>query len=216
MDEVRTLLVEDHALVRTGLRLILENIPQVTVVGEAEDGAEGLRMVEEERPDLVLMDITLPVVNGLEATNRITESHPDVSVLIVSMHADEEYVTEALAAGAAGYLLKDGSRSELELAIRATSRGETYLSPRIAKQIVEDYVSHQPEGGALKRLTPRQRQVLRLVAEGNSSKAISQELGISVKTVESHRTNLMKRLDIHDVTGLVRFAIRVGLISAEP
>jgi DNA-binding NarL/FixJ family response regulator len=214
MSTIRIILTEDHTIVRAGIRALLENLDGVTVVGEAGDGREALRLVEAHHPDIVLMDIAMSGLNGLEATTRITKEYPDVRVIILSMHASEEYVLQALRAGAVGYLLKDAGTAELELAIRAVAREETYLSPAVSKHVVADYVRRVGgEPSSLERLTRRQREILQLVAEGQSTQEIAQMLNISVKTVESHRAQLMERLDIHDVASLVRYAIRVGLIT---
>lgn len=194
---------------------MLRDLPGVLVVGEAGNGLEAIRQVHELKPDLVLMDISLPELDGLATTRRLHDENPELRIVILSMHADKEYAASALQAGARGYLLKDGTRHELELAIRAATSGETYLSPRVARGLVKEYVEGERESPerSLSGLTPRQRQVLRLVAEGCSNKAIAKELGISVKTVESHRSNLMRRLDIRDVAGLVRFAMKTGLVA---
>ncbi len=211
---IRVLLTEDHTIVRAGIRALLENLEGVEVVGEAGDGREALRLVEIHQPDIVLMDIAMSGLNGLEATMRMSKEFPDVRVIILSMHASEEYVLQALRAGASGYLLKDAGTAELELAIRSVGRDETYLSPAVSKHVVADYVRRVGgEPSSLERLTRRQREILQLVAEGQSTQEIAQMLSISVKTVESHRAQLMERLDIHDVAGLVRYAIRVGLVT---
>lgn len=212
----RIVLADDHALVRAGLRKLLESMPDIEVVGEAEDGRAALVLVESRRPDLVLMDIAMPGLNGIEAAARLSREHPEVRALILSMHQHEDYVRQALRAGAAGYLLKEAAPVELELAIQAVLRGEIYLSPAVSKGPVSDYVRRlrdedTPDG----TLTPRQREILQLIAEGHTSKEIARRLSISVKTVETHRTQLMKQLDLHDIAGLVRYALRVGLISAE-
>jgi DNA-binding NarL/FixJ family response regulator len=187
----------------------------VEVVAEAGEGDEAVRLADQLHPQVVLMDIAMPGVSGLDATARIVERHPDTRVIILSMHAGEEYALGALRAGATGYLLKDADLLELERAIAAVSRGETYLSPAVSTHVIADYrrrVTTQP--GPLDRLSARQREVLTLIAEGHSTKEIAFKLKLSVKTVETHRAQLMDRLDIHDVAGLVRFAIRVGLISS--
>lgn len=220
MSAVRVLLVDDHALVRAGFRSLLESVEGVSVVGEAGDGHEALRLIAERNPDVVFLDVALPGLNGLEVAERAAKDHPTVHVVILSMHATEEYVLRALQAGAAGYMLKNASVPELELALRAVTRGETYLSPAISKRVVEDYVKRTGAGGptavaAGPALTPRQREILQLIAEGLSTKEIAHRLGVSVKTVETHRAQLMDRLDIHDVAGLVKYAIRVGLVNPE-
>jgi DNA-binding NarL/FixJ family response regulator len=211
---IRVLLADDHTLLRAGIRGLLERLQGVEVVGEAGDGHEALRLAESLQPDVVLLDVTMPGLNGLEVSGRLAALDASIRVLILSMHTSEEYVLRALRAGCAGYLLKDSAVSELEVAVRAVARGETYLSPAVSKRVVDEYVSRT--GGAadpLDALTPRQREILQLAAEGHSSKQIAQRLGLSTRTVEAHRAQLMDRLDLHDVAGLVRFAVRVGLVT---
>jgi DNA-binding NarL/FixJ family response regulator len=216
MTRLRILIADDHTLVRAGFRSLLEKLPDCAVVAEVGDGREALRLVAQLQPDVVLMDVKMPSLNGLEATARISRDHPSVRVVILSMYTNEEYVLQALRAGAVGYLLKDAVTAELQLAIQAAVRGEMYLSPSISKRVLQDYIQLVGSGGGmLDALTLRQREVLQLIAEGRTMKEIAQSLQISVKTAESHRTQLMERLDIHDVTGLVRFAIRVGLLTPE-
>ncbi len=213
---IRVLLVDDHALVRSGLRALIQAFPGVRVVAEAADGNAAFELVARDRPDVVLMDVTMPDLNGLEATTRVIRRFPEVRVLVLSMHADEEYVGLALRAGAAGYLLKDASASELELAIRSVARGDTYLSPAATKGVVADYLQRGAESPTPReRLTSRQREILQLIAEGHTTKDIARRLALSVKTVEAHRTQLMERLGIHDIAGLVRWAIRAGLVGPE-
>ncbi len=215
MKPIRILLAEDHTIVRAGIRALLQNLDEVHVVAEAGDGREALRLIETHHPDIVLMDIAMAGLNGLEATARIAKEFPNVHVIILSMHASEEYVLQALRAGAVGYLLKDAGTEELELAIRAVARDETYLSPAVSKHVVADYVRRVGgEPSSLERLTRRQREILQLIAEGHSTQEIAQMLSISVKTVETHRSQLMERLNIHDVAGLVRYAIRMGLVTS--
>lgn len=211
---IRILLAEDHTLVRAGIRSLLDRIGGMQVVAEASDGQEAVRLARKHKPQLVVMDIAMAGLNGLEATRRIRSETPDARILILSMHANEQYVHQALQAGASGYLLKDAATEELELAINAALKGQTYLSPRISRRLVDDYLK-QGEGNPADQLTPRQREILQLIAEGQSTRAIAERLHVSVKTVETHRAQLMDRLDIHDVPGLVRFAIRTGVISAE-
>ncbi|HKE15367.1 MAG TPA: response regulator transcription factor [Kofleriaceae bacterium] len=216
MNPIRVLLADDHTLVRAGIRGLLTELPGVEVVGEAGDGQEALRLIEEVRPDVVLLDVGMPGLNGLEVAGRIATLDPAIRVVILSMHLSEEYVLRALRAGCAGYLLKASAVSELEVAIRRVADGETYLTPAVSRRVLSDYV--QRTRGAeepLEALTPRQREVLQLVAEGNSSKEIAQRLGLSPKTVETHRAQIMERLGVHDVTGLVLFAVRVGLVAAD-
>jgi len=215
MKPIRVVLADDHALVRAGFRSLLETLPGIEVIAEAGDGREALQLTLTHHPDVVLMDIAMPGMNGLEVTARVAKQAPNVRVIILSMHADEEYVWQALRAGAGGYLLKEASMAELELAIKAATRGETYLSPAISKQVA-DYIRRTGDkAGALEQLTPRQREILQLIAEGHSTKKIAHTLQVSVKTVETHRAQLMERLGIHDVAGLVRYAIRMGLVSPE-
>jgi DNA-binding NarL/FixJ family response regulator len=198
------------------LRALLRSIDGIEVVAEADDGREALHLVGTQQPDVVLMDVAMPEMNGLEATARVSKEFPSVRVIILSMHANEEYVLQALRAGAAGYVLKDSGVSELELALKSVSRGETYLSPAVSKHVVADYVRRVGgESNSLEQLTPRQREILQLLAEGRSMKEIAQLLFISIKTVETHRAQLMERLDIHDVPGLVRYAIRIGLVTPD-
>jgi DNA-binding NarL/FixJ family response regulator len=215
MGAIRLLLAEDHTLVRAGIRSLLQNLPDLEVVAEANDGRAALQLVAKTKPDVVLMDIAMPGLNGLEATARLLKDFPNVHVIMLSVHTTEEYVLQALRAGASGYLLKDSSPEELGLAIRAVARGETYLSPAVSKHVV-DYVQRVGNGtSSLERLTPRQREILQLIAEGRSTQEIARILSVSVKTVETHRVELMDRLGIHDIAGLVRYAIRMGLVSSE-
>ena len=212
---LRALLADDHTLVRAGLRKLLESVPQIEVMGEADDGLELLALAERLQPQLVLMDSAMPGLNGLEATSRLTRMLPGVQVMILSMHQNAEYVRQALRNGAVAYLLKDAAPLELELALQAVLRGETYLSPAVSKGVVSDYVQRlRSDDAPSDALTPRQREVLQRIAEGQSTKEIARQLNLSVKTVETHRTQLMKQLDIHEVAGLVRYALREGLVSA--
>lgn len=216
MKPLRVLLADDHALFRAGMRALLAGLPDVEVVAEAKEGREALALVESEKPDVVLIDIAMAGMNGLEATSRITKTFPRVKVIILSMHATEAYVLEALRAGAAGYLIKDADTEELALALKAVRRGETYLSPPVSRHVIDEYVRRTGgETNLTDSLSPRQREVLQLIAEGNSTKDIANILNLSVKTVDTHRTQLMERLDIHDVAGLVRFAIRSGIATPE-
>lgn len=214
---IRVVLADDHVLIRAGLRELLHSLPDIQVVGEASDGHEAVDLVARFHPDVVIMDISMSNLNGLEAASRIAKQSPGVRVMILSMHANEEYVGQALDAGATGYLLKGAEPAELELALKAVVRGETYLSPSISKHLVQDYLAHRKDKvGPVAELTARQREVLQLIAEGCSTKAIAKKLALSIKTVETHRGELMRRLDIHDVAGLVRYAIRTGVVSTEP
>jgi DNA-binding NarL/FixJ family response regulator len=216
MKSIRVLLADDHTLVRAGIRSLVQALSGIQVVAEAGDGRETLSLIETHQPDVALLDIAMPGLNGLEVAAQVADNFPFVRVIILSMHATEEYVLRALRAGASGYLLKDADTSELELAIKAVTRGETYLSPAVSKHVTE-YVRRVGEEApsTLERLTPRQREVLQLVAEGYTTQEIARMLNLSVKTVETHRTQLMERLDIHDIAGLVRYAVREGLVILE-
>ncbi|HEY4491131.1 MAG TPA: response regulator transcription factor, partial [Acidobacteriota bacterium] len=188
--------------------------PGIVIVAEANDGLEAIRMIASHHPTLVLMDIGMKPLNGLDATERIIKEYPEVRVIILSMHANEEYVLRALRAGASGYVLKDARKQELVTAIEAVAAGKTYLSRQVSRHVIDNYVrSVGAETSPLERLTPRQREILRLIAEGRTNKEIAAILNVSIKTVDTHRMLLMQRLDIHDVAGLVRFAIKVGLVS---
>jgi len=216
MKITRVLLADDHVLVRAGIRTLLEKIPNVKVVAEAASGREALEMVKTKLPDLVLMDIAMADLNGLDALSRIAKDFPDVSVMILSAHANEEYVIRALRSGATGYLLKDAATAELELAISSVREGNTYLSPSISRTAIDSYLERMGDVvSPLEQLTSRQREILQLIGEGKNTKQIAFNLEISIKTVESHRLQLMERLRIHDVPGLVRFAIRTGLVSVD-
>jgi DNA-binding NarL/FixJ family response regulator len=208
------LLVDDHALVRAGLRSLLQGITGVQVVGEASNGREGLHMMKSEHPDIVIMDISMEELNGLEALERASKELPNIRIIILTMHDDREHVLQALRAGAAGYLLKDSLATELELAIRSVAhdRHKKYLSPSISHHLVDQYMQHE---GAEERdadeLTPRQREILQLIAEGHSTKEIAAKLGVSPKTVEAHRAQMFGRLKIHSVAELTKYAIRKGI-----
>jgi DNA-binding NarL/FixJ family response regulator len=210
---IRVLLADDHVLVRAGVRALLERMPGIEVVAEAGDGAEALQLVKSQRPQVVLMDITMPGMNGLEAAARIAKEFPHSRVVVFSMHATKQYVLQAFRAGAAGYLLKEAQPEELESAIKTVARGETYVAPSIAGYVVEDVRSRPAAPSGLDRITWRQREILQLIAEGRTTKQMSQRLGIGVRTVETHRAELMDRLNIHDVAGLVRFAVATGLVA---
>jgi DNA-binding NarL/FixJ family response regulator len=215
MTTTSILLADDHRLVREGLRRLLEERPDLRVVGEAGTGLEAVEKAESLGPDLVLMDISMPVLSGIDATRRLCKQAGGPKILILSMHADRRYVEEVLRAGAAGYVLKDAAASDLLQAIDSVRAGESFLSPSITQRVVEAIAKPEEQpAAALGTLTDREREVLTLIAEGLSSKEIARRLGVSLKTVESHRANLMDKLDIHKVSGLVRFAIRAGLVAA--
>jgi len=213
MTTIRIILADDHTLVRAGFRALFQSIEGIEVIAEASDGREALRLIAVHQPDIILMDIAMSGLNGLEAAARVVQEFPHVRVVMLSMHANEEYVLQALRSGAMGYLLKDASVTELELAIKAVMRNETYLSPAVSKHVVEYVQRIGGEPSSLERLTARQREILQLIAEGRTTQEIAGTLHISVKTVESHRAQLMERLDIHDVAGLVRYAIRMGVVT---
>jgi two-component system response regulator NreC len=215
MSKIRVLLADDHAILRSGIRALLEDEPDLEVVGEAEDGHEVIRMAAELEPDIVLIDIAMPRLNGLEATRRIMQSNPQAKILILSMHENEEYVRQVFASGAMGYILKDAAVRELLGAIRAIYRGEVVLSPAITRLVVEDYLrwgdlqmNHLDSG-----LSPREREVLQLIAEGYTNSEIAGILSISIKTVQSHRTNLMRKLNLHDRGDLIKYAIQKKIIE---
>lgn len=212
MKPLRILLADDHTLVRAGIRSLLEKMPGVEVAGEAGDGLEVLALLGTLQPDILLIDIAMPGLDGLQIAERMKVEFPHIRFIIVSMHANEEYVIQALRAGAAGYLLKDSAAVELELAIEAVNRGDTYLSPAVSHRVIDGYLERVSTGAAGDALTPRQLEVLKHLAEGESTKQIALTLNLSTKTVETHRAQLMDRLGIHDVPGLVKYAMRVGLI----
>ena len=215
MNPTRILLVDDHALVRAGIRALIEGKPGIEVIAETGDGDEALRLTGELHPNLVLLDITIPSLNGFEVLEQITKQYPQTRVIILTVHEGTEYAMRALRSGAAGYLPKSAASIELEDAISAVAQGGTYLSHEISQKTLFEYAQARTPQDLLASLTSRQREILKLIAEGQSTKEIGSNLNISVKTVESHRAKLAEKLDIHDVAGLVRFAIRVGLIQVE-
>ena len=216
MKIVRVLLADDHALVRGGIRALLNTIEGVEVVGEAGNGPDALRLVAELTPDIVLMDVTMPGLNGFEVLEQSKKQFPNIRIIILTVHDAGEYAIQALRAGAAGFLPKSAASNELQLAIEVVSRGETYVSGEVSrKTLLQLSQGLTGRTGPMASLTPRQREILTLIAEGLSTKDISRRLNISVKTVESHRAQLMERLDIHDVASLVRYAIKMGLIKVE-
>lgn len=216
MKPIRIVLADDHNLVRSGLKSLLSDMKDVAVVAEASNGRQAVELVASAKPDVVLMDIAMQELNGIEACEIISRDHPQVCVIILSMHDSGEYVAKALKAGARGYVLKDAAPLELEFALQAVAVGETYLSPRVSRQVVQSYVKPLAETETgLEALSPRQREILKAIAGGRSTKQIAYDLGLSVKTIETHRAQIMERLDIHDLAGLVRFAVRVKLVSAD-
>jgi DNA-binding NarL/FixJ family response regulator len=212
---ITLVLADDHPLFREGLKSLIARFEGFEVVAETGDGIEALEVIRQHRPDVALLDIGLPGLSGLDIARTLAAELPEIRVVIVSAHADPEYVQEALRAGVAAYLAKDSTASELEVALRAVQRGATFFSPTVIAGLTQDYMRRlkdTPEAP----LTPRQREVLRMIAEGVNTKDIAYRLGVSVKTVETHRADLMERLQIHDVAGLTRYAIRKGLVSKEP
>jgi len=218
MNKIRVLLVEDHAIVCKGLRSLLEGKAEIEVVGEAKDGKEAIEKTQQLLPDIVLMDIAMPILNGLEATRQIKKQLPEVKVLILSMYTNEEYIFHTLQAGASGYLVKQASPAELVLAIHAVSRGEFYLSSSISKEVIKGYIQQEKATGKEEnydKLTTREREVLQLITEDYSNREIAELLYISVKTVETHRAHLMDKLNIHSTVELTKYAIRKGMISID-
>ncbi len=218
MNPIRLLLVDDQDIVRAGLRSLLEGRPELEIVGEAGGGEEAVALTTQLRPNIVLMDLSLPDISGIEATKRIKESAPEVHVLALTIHEEEAYLFETLHAGASGYVPKRASPDDLLTAIRVVAEGDVFLHPIVAGTLVQDYLRRVQSGTERESydgLTPRQREVLTLVAEGLSNKEIGSQLGISVRTVERHRENIMKRLDLHSRTALVKYALRKGLIQLD-
>ncbi|MBN1995030.1 MAG: response regulator transcription factor [Anaerolineae bacterium] len=212
---IRVILADDHHLVRQGIRALLEKANDINIVDEAEDGQEAVTLVEQLKPDVLIIDIAMPRMNGIQATQRVRALGLTTQVVILSMHSRPTLVRQALRNGARGYLLKNSITEELLLAVRAANRRETYLSPEVSGIVVDDFLTHQVEAeqaSSFNQLTPREREVVQLIAEGHTNNGIARLLNISVKTVERHRANLMAKLDVHDVAGLTRVAIELGLI----
>ena len=215
MAKIRVALVDDHQLVRDGLKSILSSIGDVEVVGEASDGHAAIKLCGNLAIDVVIMDIAMSGLNGLDATKRITEKHPATKVLILSMYDSEEYIARSMQHGARGYLLKNAQPQEFEDAIRKVASGAVYLSPEIGEQMRRHLINQRSLGDSLDMLSTRQREILQAIAEGKSTKDIAELLSISPKTVETHRGHLMQKLDIHDIAGLVRYAIKQGLVTID-
>jgi two-component system response regulator NreC len=213
--KIRVLVADDHTLLRNGIRALLDEQPDMTMVAEAEDGREAVRLAHKHRPDVVLMDISMPLLNGLEATRQIKHDHPEVNVLILTMYDHEEYFRQVLEVGASGYLIKRAAASDLVAAIRSVYRGEAVLSPCITRMLLEDYLRKEVNQSVSEPdlLTPREREVLQLIAEGKTSREIAELLNLSVKTVQSHRTSLMQKLDLHDRGDLIKYAIQKRIIE---
>ncbi|HLV81188.1 MAG TPA: response regulator transcription factor [Chthonomonadaceae bacterium] len=213
---IRVLIADDHGIVRSGIRTLLEQMEGLEVVAEAADGQEALRLAKSHQPDIAIMDIGMPGLNGVEAAARMAKQLRSLRVIILSMHTSEEHVCQALRAGAAGYVVKDATTDELETAVRTVARGERYLSPTLSEHGIAIYLERmQDASSAATLLTSRQREILQLVAEGYSTREISQRLHLSHKTVEAHRAQIMQRLDMRDVAGLVRYAIRAGITTPD-
>jgi len=221
-EPIRVIIVDDHALVRAGFSSLLKTLSGIQIVAEAGEGYEALRLVKEKKPDVVLLDIAMPGLNGLEVADRIRKEFPEVRVIILSMYVNEEYVLQAMRVGAAGYLMKDSKSEELELAIKAVACGKTYLSSPVSQKVIEDYIKKPLKTGSIanrngvyERLTPRQREVVQLITEGYTTKEIAKKLNLSIKTIDAHRTQIMERLNIHDIASLVRYAIRMGIVKLD-
>ena len=216
MRKIRIVLADDHKLMRSGLRVLLEQQPDFAVVGEASDGRDAVALVASHRPDVLVMDIGMPSLNGIEAAAQITQSHPEAAIVMLSMHSDESYVLRALKAGAKGYLLKDSAEADLIRAVHAVADGKSFFSPAVSKVLLDDYVRKLQRSGTedpYDLLTPREREVLQLVAEGKSNKEVAQLLNLSVYTIETHRSNIMEKLNLHGVPELILYAVRKGIIS---
>ncbi|WP_321471781.1 response regulator transcription factor [uncultured Paludibaculum sp.] len=216
MASIRVLLADDHKLMRSGLRLLVEQQPEFRVVGEAGDGRQAVALAMELKPDIAVLDIGMPELNGIEAARQITEQLPETAVVILSMHSDESYVLRALKAGARGYLLKDSAEADLAQAILAVREGKSFFSPAVSQVLLEDYLRKLRKTGAedsYELLSPREREILQLVAEGKSSKEVANLLNLSVYTVETHRANLMRKLNLKSMPELILYAVRKGVIS---
>jgi two-component system, NarL family, response regulator NreC len=216
MRKIRILLADDHKLMRSGLRVLLEQQAGLTVVGEASDGREAVALANSLKPDVAVMDVGMPSLNGIEAASQISQSHPEIAIVMLSMHSDESYVLRALKAGAKGYLLKDSAEADLIRAVHAVADGKSFFSPAVSKVLLDDYVRKLKRSGTedpYDLLTPREREVLQLVAEGKSNKDVAQLLNLSVYTVETHRSNIMEKLNLKGVPELILYAVRNGIIS---
>jgi two-component system response regulator NreC len=216
MSDIRIILADDHLVIRRGLRLVLEREPGFCVVGEAADGKEAIQLAESLTPDVAVLDVAMPNLNGIESARQITAASPHTAVVMLSMHSDESYVLRALNAGARGYLLKDSPEEDLIAAIKAVSHGKAYFSPAISRVLVDDYVRQMRKRNvedSYELLTAREREILQLLAEGKSNKDLAARLNLSVYTVETHRSNLMEKLNLHGIPELILYAVRKGIIS---
>ncbi len=216
MTKTRILLADDHTLMRAGMRLLLERQEDLTVVAEAEDGRQAIERTDAAEPDVAVIDIAMPNLNGIEATRQIASRHPDVAVIILSMHSDESYIMRALKAGAKGYLLKDSAEADLIRAVRAVRDGKSFLSPAVSKMLLEDYVRQLEQRGeedSYELLTFREREILQMLAEGKANKDVANRLNLSLHTVETHRSHILQKLGLHTVPDLILYAVRKGIIS---
>lgn len=217
MNPIRILLADDHTVIRRGLRALLERQDGFTVVAEAADGREAVETAAAVSPDVAVIDIGMPNLNGIEATNRITEKRPETAVVILSMHVDESYVLRALKAGARGYLLKDAPEEDLINAIRAVHQGKAFFSPEISKMLAEDYMRQMRQRGvedSYELLTPREREILQMLGEGNSNKDVANKLNLSLHTVETHRGNVLEKLNLHSTAEMILYAVRKGIVAS--
>ena len=216
MKAVRIVLADDHTVVRKGLRLLLESVPQFQVVADAADGRQAVALSEEQRPEVVVMDIAMPILNGIEAARQISAKLPQTAIVFLSMHSDEAYVIKALKAGARAYLLKDSAENDLINAVKAVSEGKSYFSPAVRKVLAEDYMRQMQEHGvddSFELLTTREREILQLFAEGKSNKEVANLLNLSLYTVETHRGNIFQKLNLHSTADLILYAVRKGVIA---
>lgn len=216
MTAIRILLADDHTVIRSGLRALLDRVSDFKVVAESGDGREAVDFADEHRPQVVVMDIAMPRLNGIDATQLITSKHPEIAVVILSMHSDEGYVLRSLKAGARGYLMKDSAEAELISAIRAVHEGKAFFSPAISKMLAEDYVRQVQQRGArdsFELLSLREREVLQLLAEGRSNKEVATLLSLSLYTIETHRANILQKLGLHSSAELILYAVRKGIVS---
>lgn len=216
MKQTRVLLADDHKLMRSGLRLVIERHPELTVVGEADDGRQAVAMADSLKPDVLVMDIGMPNLNGIEAARQIADAHPEIAIVMLSMHSDEGYVLRALKAGARAYLLKDSAEADLSRAIQSVTDGKSFFSPAVSKVLLDDYMRKLQRAGvedSYDLLSPREREILQLVAEGKSSKEVANLLHLSIYTVETHRSNMLQKLNLRGIPELILYAVRKGLIS---
>ncbi len=216
MKKIRVMIADDHVIVREGLRVLLESQPDIEVVGEATNGEDAVKKAREAKPDIILMDITMPVMNGLEATHQIKQSNPEIRILALTMHEGDEYFFKVLEAGASGYFVKGGSSNELVAAIRAVQRGDVFLYPTMAKKLLSDYLQRVKSGQNVESydgLTNREREIMKLIAEDNNNQEIAERLVLSASTVQTHRANIMAKLGLHSRAELVKYAIKHGFIS---